>query len=64
MIKISNDDNIVRYCKPLTLDGSGNPTSKSFESRPDEEYISVDWLEFFQESSIILKLKKMLIAYR
>ena len=41
--------NVVRYCKPSTLDENGNPTGASFQRRVerDEQYLSVYLLEFF-----------------
>ena len=39
-------DHISRYCAPKTL-ADGQPTGTSFMLRQDEEYLSVNWLEYF-----------------
>lgn len=41
---------VARYCKPSSLDEQESPTSAAFQRRPTEEYLSVFWLEFFQEA--------------
>ncbi|MGC9367664.1 MAG: hypothetical protein ACP5FK_11575 [bacterium] len=49
---IEDNDHIVRYCKPSTLNyDNTEPSPDSFFIRlhKDEEYISVDWLEFYNE---------------
>jgi len=45
---------IVRYCKPSTLDENGKPTHQSFTLRLqiNEEYLSVDWFEYFKGETI------------
>ena len=55
--------NVVRYCKPSTLDENGNPTWASFQRRVerDEQYLSVYLLEFFgreTEKDNISEVKK------
>jgi hypothetical protein len=47
MINIPNTNHIIRFCPKYTLDENGNPTGDAFKLRKDEEYISVDWYEFF-----------------
>lgn len=46
---LPNQDHIARYCKPKTAP-DGQPTAASFMLRPDDEFLSVDWLECFDLS--------------
>lgn len=49
-MKIISKGNVARYCKPSSLDEEGNPSSSSFQRRPNsnEGYLSVYLLEFFK----------------
>jgi hypothetical protein len=44
--QLPDQDHISRYCAPKTL-ADGHPTGASFMLRQDEEYLSVNWLEYF-----------------
>ncbi len=44
---VPDQDNISRYCKPKTLGKDGRPSRTSFMLRQDEDYLSVNWLEYF-----------------
>ena len=48
---IPDDDHVSRYCKPSSVD-DGIPTSSAFLPRQGEEYLSVNWLEFFGEPTL------------
>ena len=48
----SNNDHLSRYCKPTAVGRDGLPTSAAFELRPNEEYLSVNWLEYVDSSSL------------
>ena len=44
---LPDDHHCSRYCKPTAVGRDGLPTTAAFEIKPDEEYLSVNWLEFF-----------------
>jgi len=65
---LPDQDHVARYCKPKTAP-DGQPTGASFMLRPDEEFLSVNWLECFNRldrqaqitqlrQNIVLKLAK------
>lgn len=45
--RLPDQDHISRYCKPTTLLENGQPSGASFMPRPDDEFLSVNWLEYF-----------------
>lgn len=45
--RLPNQDHISRYCRPKTLQEDGQPSRTSFMLRPNEEFLSVNWLEYF-----------------
>ncbi len=45
--RLPDQDHISRYCRPKTLQEDGQPSRASFMLRPDEEFLSVNWLEYF-----------------
>ncbi|HCL57233.1 MAG TPA: hypothetical protein DHW82_09540 [Spirochaetia bacterium] len=59
MIDIPNHDHVTRYCPKYTLDESGKPTGDSFKLRVGEEYISVDWFEYFKKINSQLTEKEI-----
>jgi hypothetical protein len=42
--KIPSPDHVSRYCKPTSCE-DGLPKGAAFFLRPDEDYLSVNWLE-------------------
>ena len=44
---LPHEDHISRYCKPKTLGEDGRPSRTSFMVKPDENYLSVNWLEYY-----------------
>lgn len=42
---------MVRYCPLRALDNDGRPTLVAFDLRDDESYLSVNWLEYFQDTA-------------
>ena len=44
--KIPNEHHVARYCKPSTVEREIVMAS-AFQPKPDEEYLSVNWLEYF-----------------
>lgn len=45
--RLPAQDHISRYCRPKTLQEDGQPSRASFMLRPDEEFLSVNWLQYF-----------------
>jgi len=43
--QIPDPDHIARFCKPMQV-SEGQIQATAFMLRPDEEYLSVNWLEF------------------
>ena len=50
-VPLSDNDHISRYCKPSTVE-HGIPMPAAFLPRPNEEYLSVNWLEYFSEPTL------------
>ena len=44
---LPDGDHVARYCKPSTLDERGYPAPSAFTIRAGENYLSVNWLEYF-----------------
>ena len=44
---VPDADHVARYCKPSTIDDAGLPMATAFKPRKDEQYLSVNWLEYF-----------------
>jgi hypothetical protein len=44
---LPEQDHVSRYCKPKTLGEDDQPSRTSFMLRPDDDYLSVNWLEYF-----------------
>ena len=57
--EISNDHHVSRVCGASKLREDGTPSGTAFELRNNEEYLSVNWLEFFPETSKNEQLQKI-----
>ncbi len=44
---IRDSDHVVRYCKPRHILQDGRISEPAFALRESEEYLSVNWLEYF-----------------
>ena len=44
-MSLPDDHHLSRYCKPTAVGHDGLPTAAAFELRPDEDHLSVNWLE-------------------
>jgi len=59
---VPDSDHIARYCKPMAIeDGRLLPTA--FMLRPEEEYLSVNWLEYLNCSNRESEIQGVLAAY-
>jgi hypothetical protein len=48
---IQETDNVCRYSKPSWIDELGRATLYLFTLRPEEQYLSCNWLEYFDEAN-------------
>jgi len=51
-LKIEDEHHVSRYCKPSSIGEDGLPLSSAFRLRSKEEYLSVNWIEFFEKLDI------------
>ena len=49
---LPDDDHTARYCKPTVIDDNGVPLTSAFELRNGENYLSTNWLEYFDEPDL------------
>ena len=55
---LPDEDHVSRYCKPSTVE-HGMPMSAAFMPRPSEEYLSVNWLEYFGKPTLDSAIDKV-----
>ena len=51
-VALPDGDHVSRYCKPSAVAQNGLPMAAAFELRPGEDYLSVNWLEYFGAPSV------------
>jgi len=56
--KINDSDHVSRYCSPVKVK-DGIPLPTAFIPRPNEKFLSVNWLEYFHESDICTCLQRV-----
>ena len=57
---LCDDDHVSRYCKPSAVaDNTLMPMAAAFALREDEEYLSVNWIEYFEELNLITVINKV-----
>lgn len=61
---LPDDDHVVRYCRPAQVSSHGLPLPEAFELRTDEAYLSVNWLEYFQESDLTAAVQRVREAFQ
>jgi hypothetical protein len=62
--KIPDENHVARYCKPMYVSVSdGEIQAAAFMVRPDEDSLSVNWLEFFKCSSRESEIAELRKAY-
>ncbi len=64
MSAVPDTDHVSRYCKPSTVDEEGLPTSQAFSLRQGEDHLSVNWLEYFGEPSLLMAVDGVRQAFR
>ena len=55
---LPDDDHVSRYCRPSTVE-YGIPTTAAFLPRSGEEYLSVNWLEYFGEPTLVTAVERI-----
>ena len=63
-VPLPDDHHFSRYCKPTAVGRDGLPTTAAFELRPDEEHLSVNWLEYFGTPDIDAAVELVREAFR
>ena len=59
--QLRDDDHVARYCKPSAMGGDGLPTAHAFLPREAED-LSVNWLEYFTESTRVRAVDRVRCA--
>ena len=49
---LPDGDHTSRYCKPTVIDDNGLPMTSAFELKNGENYLSTNWLEYFNERDL------------
>lgn len=62
--QIGEKHHVTRYCKPMSVDDNGLPMASAFKLRYKEEYLSVNWLEFFETSDLPQRIDFVRKAFR
>lgn len=59
--QLPDNDNVSRHCKGSLLNEDGEATSAAFKLRLDqnENYLSVNWLEYFGSADIENRIKEL-----
>lgn len=60
----ADGDHLSRYCKPTAVGRDGLPTTAAFEMRENEEYLSVNWLEYFGSRDLDAAVGRVREAFR
>jgi hypothetical protein len=62
---LSDNDHVSRYCSPLTIGKDGLPKVGAFQPRANEDYLSVNWLEYFGSLSTtdaVRRIQEMFVS--
>ena len=51
-VQVDGEHHISRYCNPSSISHDGKPLACAFELRSHEEYLSVNWLEYFEAKDL------------
>lgn len=63
-VPLPDDHHFSRYCKPTAVGRDGLPTAAAFEIRPAEEYLSVNWLEYFDTPDLRTAVERVRESFR
>ena len=64
LVPLPDEHHFSRYCKPTAVGRDGLPTAAAFEMKPDEEYLSVNWLEYFDTPDLGAAVERVREAFR
>ena len=63
-VALPDDHHLSRYCKPPAVARDGLPMVAAFELRPGEDYLSVNWLEYFGAPNLDAAIESIRNAFR
>ena len=58
-----DEHHVARYCKPSSVE-DGLPSAEAFTLKQDEEYLSVNWLEYFNAPDLTAAVERVREAFR
>lgn len=58
-MKLSDENNVVRYVRPSLVRDDGSVDGSAFRLRSNEDGLSVNWLEYFEDQSRADQLKNI-----
>ena len=63
-VSLPDGDHVSRYCKPSAVDERGLPLSAAFLPKQGEEYLSVNWLEYFRALGLTAAVDQVRHVFR
>ena len=63
-VLLPDEHHVSRYCRPTAVGRDGLPTAAAFEMKPGEEYLSVNWLEYFETPDLGAAVERVREAFR
>ena len=63
-VPLPDEHHFSRYCKPTAVGRDGLPTAAAFEMKPGEEYLSVNWIEYFDTPDPGAAVERVREAFR
>ena len=63
-VPLPDEHHVSRYCKPTAVGRDGLPTAAAFELKPGEEYLSVNWLEYFDTPDLGVAVERVRETFR
>ena len=61
---LPDGDHVSRYCKPASMRPDGLPFSLAFRLRDGEDYLSANWLEYFQSPDLPTAIQRIREVFR
>lgn len=61
---IDDEHHVSRYCSPITLDRNKRPMASAFALKDNEEFLSVNWIEYFKGLSKEQAIDRVRDAFR
>ena len=60
---LPDEHDVARYCKPSSVE-DGLPSAEAFTLKQDKEYLSVNWLEYFNAPDLTAAVERIREAFR